>query len=211
MIRAMMRTGTPLAVVAAALALGACKSPRGFVPPYGQAPLPTASRPGPGEMVLDRGDWLLGDQSAVYRVLAQEREGPPTHVGYVVSRRYREVRGGPVFTMHEVTSLDRDDQLGLVDSLGRAKKFTPRIGGGIDVVELGANTLEASVGAIFGLVRPVTLERTTERRIAFEMLDANKDGGLSPQEWPRAHGREDADRNRDGVVDFAEFDAIDRL
>jgi hypothetical protein len=169
------------------------------------------SRPAPGELTLDRGDWLLGDQSAVFKVLATEREGLPRHVGYVVARRYREVRGGPEFTMYEVTSLDRDDQVGLVDSLGRAKKFTPSRAGGLDATDLGASTLEASVGAIFGLVRPVVLERTTERRIAFEMLDANHDGGLSAEEWPRSQGREDADRNRDGAVDFAEFDALDRL
>ena len=201
-----------VALLGALLALGACKSPR-YVPPYGQAPVTPATRaPAPGELMLDRGDWLLGDESAVWKVLVEPREGRPNHVGFLVQRRYREVRGGPEFPMYEVTTLDRGEQVGLIDSLGNAKKFSPRRGGGIDVTDLGNGTLETSVGAILGTVRPVVHEKTTERRLAFEMLDANGDGSLSPAEWPRSSGAsKDADRNHDGKVDFAEFDAIDRL
>jgi hypothetical protein len=127
-------------------------------------------------------------------------------------RRYREVRGGPHFTMYEVTTLDRDEVVGLVDSLGRARRLTPRRGGGIDSTDLGSNRLEESVGAILGSVRPVTLERTSERRIAFEMLDADADGYVTPQEWPRSQGAAtDADLNRDGRIDWQEFDRLDRL
>jgi hypothetical protein len=207
----MTRVPTFGAVALLAGALCACKSPR-YEAPYGQPPeAPAVRGAAPGELVLNRGDWLLGDQSAVFKVLAEPREGGrPVHLGYVVARRYREVRGGPDFRMYEVTTLDRDEQVGLVDSLGNAKRFTPRRGGGIDVVDLGNSHLEASVAAIFDTPRPVTLEATTERRIAFEMLDADRDGYLTPAEWPRSQGAE-GDANRDGKIDWQEFDRLDRL
>jgi hypothetical protein len=198
---------------AAVATLAACRAPR-VEAPYG-TPLgtPAARTSAPGELLLDRGDWLVGDQSALFKVLLTPEGGArPVHAGFVVQRRYREVRGGPVFTMHEVTTLDRDEQVGLVDSLGNAKRFVPRRGGGIDVVPVGNNpSLEANVGAIFQEVRPVVIERTTERRVAFEMLDADRDGYVTLAEWPPSRRGSDPDTNGDGRVDWQEFDAVDRL
>jgi hypothetical protein len=211
-----MRLSRLAALAAAALACAAlpgCRAPR-VEAPYGELMGTPATRTAaPGELLLDRGDWLVGDQSGLYRVFATPvAGGRPVPVGFVVERRYREVRGGPVFTMHEVTSLDRDEQVGLVDSLGNAKRFVPRRGGGIDVVQVGNNpSLAENVAAILGEVRPVVVERTSERRVAFEMLDADRDGYVTAAEWPSTQRAFDLDRNGDGRVDWQEFDAADRL
>jgi hypothetical protein len=200
-----------LAVLAAACALVGCaKSPR-----YASgAGLPAASsgpgQPGnPSEWTVNRGDWLVGDQIGVWKVVAEGEGGkPPETIGYVTARNYREVRGGPTFTLREVTTLDRDDVIGMIDSLGNAYRYLPRRHGGADPQSVGHNTLELSVQAIFGTMRSVTLEATSERKIAFELLDANHDGGITKEEWPSAPAH---DRNKDGKVDFNEFDAADRL
>src|SRR5688572_12067944 len=94
-----------------AAAFAGCKSPR-VEAPFGPAPMtPATLAPAPGEIVLDRGNWLVGDQCDVWKVLVEPREGRPVHLGYVVRRQYREVRGGPQFAMYEVTSHDRGDQV----------------------------------------------------------------------------------------------------
>ncbi len=166
-----------------------------------------------GEMSLNRGDWLVGETSGIWKVLADSGGGtPPQPIGHLVARHYREMRGGPVFTMYEVTTLDRHEHVGMIDALGNAIRFVPRRQGGYDSVPAGNSTLEFNVQAIFDTLRPITLEPTSERRLAFEGLDANHDGGLSAEEWPRVKETNPrVDRNGDGKVDYQEFDAIDSL
>ena len=114
--------------------------------------------------------------------------------------------------MYEVSTLDREEIIGTVDSLGNAIRFRPRRGGGIDTEKVGNNTLPLSVQAIFDTVRPVTLVATTERALAFEALDLNKDGMLDEKEFPRVKERIGSpDRNKDGKVDPQEFEAADDL
>jgi hypothetical protein len=172
------------------------------------APLPVA---GPSDSIsLARGDWLVGEQAGLWIVLEHPYQGPPARIGYLSERHYREVRGGPVLTMYEVTALDRGQVLGIVDGLGAAKRFHPRRGGGLDVEPLGAATLPLSVQAIFGTTHPVTLERTSERALAFEALDKNGDKLLDATEYPRLKTRvANADRNGDGKLDLQEFLAAD--
>jgi hypothetical protein len=164
----------------------------------------------PGELSLNRGGWLMGSQDKVWLVLEENAAGgPPKRIGYVTSRRYREVRGGPEFTMYEVTSLDRKEVVGMVDSLGNATRFRWRYGG-VDQEKMGNNTLPLGVQAIFGTVRPISLRETSERDLAFEMLDKNSDGLLDAAEFPRIADRVGSpDRDRNGKVDRQEFEDAD--
>jgi hypothetical protein len=166
-----------------------------------------------GDFSLRRDDWLVGTQTGVWvaTVPADVPGMPPVRLGYVVARSHRQVRGGPAFTIYEVTRLDRTVPIGIVDSLGNAKRFKPRRDGHIEVEDAGNSTLALSVGAVFETVKPVTLEATTEHRIAFETLDADKNGFLDAKEYPTiGAARGSPDVNRDGKLDFAEFDALDR-
>lgn len=162
---------------------------------------------------IDRGDWMVSQGTKVFKVVAQgQANRPPRHVGYLEERRYRQRRGGPQFTLYSVSTLDRKEQVGHIDQLGRAYRYEPQRNGSFDKVELPSNTLEENVQAILGSSAKVSFESTSERRLAFEALDADGDGLLQAVET-RSFGDRiaGADRNGDGVVDFQEFDAADVL
>ena len=170
-----------------------------------------ASRP-VGDLVLDRGDWLVSDEKGVWKVLEeQDPKKAPVHVGYLILRNYREMRGGPAFNVYDVTRLDRNDQIGTIDGLGNATRFLPKRNGGIETKKVGNSTLALNVTAIFDTIHAITLEATNERKLAFEALDMNHDGGLSKDEYPRISEPSSADKNHDGKIDYQEFDAIDQL
>lgn len=202
----MRRTNSGLAfalcLAVAALATTGCRSQvrrgtPGEIPVRGMAP--------------DRGDWLVGRHEKIYRVLEESATGAAAkHVGYLVERSYREVRGGPAFTHWEVTTLDRHEVIGTVDALGNAVRIKPGIAGDLDFVPVGNNTLPLGVQAIFDTMRPVRLEETSERSIAFALLDKNHDGALDATEFPRLKDRVGGpDRNGDGTVDRNEFEDAD--
>lgn len=172
-----------------------------------RAPLvePLASR-------IDRGGWMVSQQSKVYKVYESQMGLPERHVGYVMANSYKQVRGGPAFPMQVVTTLDRNDQIGHVDSLGRAVRYEPQRDGTFRNEPVGTGTLEDGVAAIFGTNRAVRLEATSERRLAFEALDVDGNGLLTPDESASFGDRiQGADTNGDGGVDFAEFDIVDTL
>jgi hypothetical protein len=202
-----------------AVALGACSS-RGRGPrrdatspassggPAGS----TSDLTGPGDWSLNRGDWLRSEQGRIWRVMEQQRQGGSLPIGFVTERRYQEMRGGPIFTMYEVWGPDRTVQKGQVDALGNAVRFDPIRNRGVDSTKVGNASLELSVGAIFGTVRPLTLEPTSEHALAFEALDVNRDGRLDKSEFPRVLDKfHNPDTNKDGFVDPGEFDAADSL
>jgi hypothetical protein len=164
-------------------------------------------------MRMDRSDWMVNEATNVSRVMsARQPNRPPEHIGYLVEKRYRQMRGGPQFTMYSVTTLDRDEQIGHIDQLGRAVRYEPRRNGTFESVPAGSNTLERNVQSIFDTKHRITFRPTNERRIAFDSLDVNGDGLLQLTETASFGDRiTGADRNGDGVVDFAEFDAIDVL
>jgi hypothetical protein len=174
-----------------------------------------------GSFAVNRGDWLVGKQTGVWKVLAEQHSGAPKRIGYVTSRNHREVRGGPAFEMYEVTSLDRNTVVGSVDSLGNAVRFAPTRNT-VEAIPVGNNRLEISVQAIFDLITPVTLEKTTERDLAVEVVfnsyDHNGNGIIErdekdadtneyptvPEELKRFIK---ADANKDGRLDKTEFEA----
>ncbi|MDA1196055.1 MAG: EF-hand domain-containing protein [Planctomycetota bacterium] len=162
---------------------------------------------------IDRGDWMVNQGATVYKVMAQAQANrPPEHIGFVEKRQYRQRRGGPEFNIHIVTTNDRKEQVGHIDQLGRAYKYEPQRNGTFQQVEVPSNSLEFNVQAILGSAQHVTLKKTSERRLAFEALDADGDGVLQLAETQSFGGRvTSADVNRDGVVDFEEFDALDVL
>jgi hypothetical protein len=206
--RSRLATLASAAALAAALASASCRGAG-----IERHPLPLA---GPcdagttGDWSINRGDWLVGEKVGLWTVNAHPRTGAPVRVGYVTERHYREVRGGPVFQLFEVTNLDRSRAVGTVDALGNAKRFRPRQGGGFDTEAAGNSTLALGVQAILESSDPVTLDPTSERALAFEMLDANRDGVLEPKEFPRLSSKlANADRNGDGKVDFQEFETAE--
>jgi len=166
------------------------------------------------DLTLNRGDWVVGRETGVWTatIPGATNASAPVRLGYVTSRLYREMRGGPTFTMYEVTSLDRKDVVGIVDQLGNAKRFKPGRDGLIETEDAGNATLPLSVQAIFQSMKPLTLNKTTERALAFELLDANHDGKLDKTEFPRLADRyASPDKNKDGYVDANEFEMIDDL
>lgn len=162
---------------------------------------------------IDRGDWRVSTGTKVFKVVAQAQPNrPPEHVGFMEERRYRQRRGGPEFTMYSVTTRNRDEQVGHIDQMGRAYRYEPQRNGTFNKVELPSNSLEINVQAILGSTKSVTFQQTSERRLAFDRLDADGDGLLQKVETESFGDRiTGADRNGDGVVDFEEFDAIDVL
>jgi hypothetical protein len=191
-------------------ALPACRGPGGGSPNR-STPFPTVDC---GNLAarLDRGDWMVNQATRVSKVLETRLNQPPREIGYLVASEYRQMRGGPVFTMYKVTTLDREQQIGHIDQMGRGARYEPQRNGTFEAVDIGVGTLEDQVSAIFGLSRAVILEPTSERRLAFEALDRNGDGLLGREEAASYGGAViGADRNGDGVVDFEEFDALDDL
>ncbi len=174
-----------------------------------------------GDMSLDRGGWIVGQQKGVWKVTQEVMGKAPLLLGYVVAREHREVRGGPTFTMYEVTTTDRKDVVGSVDSLGNATRFVPGRNGSVERVPVGNNRLDLSVAAIFDTVRPIELVPTTERALAIEALftSYDKDGDgqitrsddLDKNEFPPQPEQIKrflaADANRDGRVDRTEFES----
>ncbi len=193
----------------AALGLAGCRArPAGT-----EYSVPTLGAP-VGAMSLDRGAWLVGTTKGLWEVTVpgDTPSSKPVRIGYVTAREHREVRGGPAFTVYEVTGLDRSSPVGIVDSLGNAKRFKPRVNGHQEVEDAGNSTLNFSVQAIFETLKPVTLTATTERKLAFELLDADGNGTLDATEFPAIGARRGSpDTNRDGKVDWNEFDADDDL
>ena len=141
-----------------------------------------------------------------------ERLHERQRIGYLVKTSYRQLRGGPEYDVYEVTTLNRREKIGHIDQVGRAFRYVPRRNQGFDAVDEGVGSLEDSVGAIFQTPKAITLTKTTERELAFEKIDKNGDGYLDEEETRMLGDRiPGADRNRDGKVDFAEFDTIDQL
>jgi hypothetical protein len=207
-IRKSFRALSVACLLAAAAAGGACSS-RGRAP---RSEGPASPLTEPGEWSLNRGDWRRSEQTGVWTVMEQQREGPAKRIGYVTEMHYQELRGGPVLAVFEVYGLDRRERIGQVDALGNAVKFVPIRNRGVESVPAGNASLELSVGAIFGTVRPITLERTTEHALAFEALDVNHDGRLDKSEFPRLLDKfHNPDTNKDGFLDPQEFDAADAL
>lgn len=163
---------------------------------------------------LDRGDWMVNQQTRIWKVRIDQslQNMPPKHVGFLLAKRFRQMRGGPEFEMYTVTSLNRKEQLGHIDSVGRAVKYEPRRNRGFVEKSVGTGSLEESVAAIVGTLERVTLEATTPRRLAFEAVDVNADGLLQPAEMqPYGDRLSGADRNGDKLVDFEEFAAVENL
>jgi len=191
-----------------ALALPACSSQPNRAGPARSASADLASR-------IDRSDWMVKQGSSIWRVLeARTVNGetrPPRHIGYVHAKDYRQGRGGPVQRLYEITSLNRTEVLGRIDSLGRVTRFDPVRNGTFDERSLTpAGRMEDNVGAIFGSSLELTLEATSERRIAFATLDSDGNGLLAGAELDHMGTRIlSADANGDKQVDFAEFDTLD--
>jgi len=162
---------------------------------------------------LDRSDWMVNQGTRSWRVVSHSAPNrPPEHIGYLVERRYRQMRGGPQFKMYSVTTLNRAEQIGHIDQIGRAVRYEPRRNGGFASVPAGSNTRELNVASIFETTDRITLEATSERREAFDALDENGDGLLQRGETISFGDRiTGADQNGDGVVDFEEFDVVDTL
>ena len=174
-----------------------------------------------GKFTVNRGDWLVGKDTGVWKVLAEQGEGPPKRIGYMTSRNHREMRGGPAFEMYEVTGLDRTTVLGSIDALGNGVRFVPARNT-VEAVPVGNNRIDLSVQAIFDLIKPVTLEKTTERELAaeavFNSYDHNGNGLIErdekdadKNEYPTVAEEQKrfikADANKDGRLDRTEFEA----
>lgn len=208
MSRRSVRAAFALAAVAA-LGLAGCRArPAGT-----EYSVPSLSAP-VGAMTLDRGAWLVGTTKGLWEVTVpgDTPSSKPVRIGFVTAREHREVRGGPAFTVYEVSGLDRSSPVGIVDSLGNAKRFRHIGNGHQEVEDAGNSTLNFSVQAIFQTLKPVTLTPTSERKLAFEALDADGNGTLDATEFPAIAARRGSpDTNRDGKVDWNEFDADDDL
>jgi len=190
----------------AVLVVTGCQSRR---PPPPERTLAVGCVDSSSPITLDRGDWTVSQRTAVWRVKEARVNLPPQTVGYMVQRKYRQMRGGPTYAMYDVTTLNRREQIGRIDTMGRAWRYEARRNAGFGEVDLGINSLENGVAAIFQTARAVTLEQTTERQLAFESFDRNGNGVLEREEMePHGDRLLSADRNRDGTVDFDEFNAI---
>lgn len=161
---------------------------------------------------LDRGDWMVSRRTAVWNVMKAREGRPPVRVGYLVERTYRQVRGGPEYTMYDVTTLNRREKIGRIDQLGRAWRYEPQHNAGFEEFDEGISDLERGVADIFRTKRTITLEKTTERRLAFEVFDRDDSGFLEVEEVARHGDRlRRADTDGDSRVDFEEFDKIPTL
>ena len=108
--------------------------------------------------------------------------------------------------MHRAPHLAASALLALAAASGCKYPYTG------DVEDAGNSTLPLSVQAIFQTLKPVTLTSTSERKLAFELLDADGNGTLDATEFPAITARRGSpDTNHDGKVDWNEFDADDNL
>jgi hypothetical protein len=165
---------------------------------------------------LDRGDWMRSTGSETWKVYEERtvdgQSRPPRHIGYLSARDYRQERGGPAFRVYEVSTLNRKEVLGRIDELGRVTRYDAQRNGTFVESPLVSSTLENNVGAIFGTPHMITLEKTDARHMAFEALDTDSNGALDAKETAAFGTRlSAADTNKDGKLDFAEFNAIDSL
>lgn len=212
-----------LAVLAVAVSATACSS--GNRSPWGTRQVvddtPALARPS-GNFNVNRGDWLVGKETGVWMVTANPTGiAAPKRIGYVTSSNHRELRGGPAFEMYEITTLNRKNVVGSIDSLGNAVRFAP-VRNTVEAVAIGNNRLDLSVQAIFDLVTPVTLTKTTERALAAEAVFNSYDhngNGLIERDEKDAEKNEypsnpaevkrfiKADANKDGRLDKTEFEA----
>jgi hypothetical protein len=195
----------------AALAFPACKSASVRVP--GPPHINYQSDCDNLALRLDRGAWMENQGTRIWKVLAAGAPNrPPRHIGYLDERTYQQVRGGPQFRMYTVTTLDRNEQIGHIDQLGKGVRYEPRRNGTFEQVPVGSNTREQNVQAIFDTKEAVMFVATSQRRLAFDSIDASRDGVLQPAETQTLGARiTGADTNGDGVVDFEEFNAVDIL
>ena len=194
----------------AALAVTGCQLPH--CPPPAERPLSMGCVSSCSNFELDRGDWEVSRRTAVWKVQEARENRPPETIGYVTRRMYRQMRGGPEYSVYVVTTMNRNETIGRIDQMGRAWRFEPRRNAGFEEVDLGATSMENGVGKIFQTRHQVTLEQTSERRLAFEAFDRNGNGALEADEVePHGDPLRRADTNGDGKVDFGEFDAIPRL
>ena len=158
---------------------------------------------------LDRGDWMVDRRTQVWKVLENQPNLPPRHIGYLKRTQYKQQRGGPSFELYDVTTLNRREKIGRIDQMGRAYRFVPRRNLGFTEVDEGVASLPDSVGAVFQSMRGINLIPTTERQITFELLDKDGDGLLREQEIAGMGDRiPAADTKEYGAVDFVEFNAI---
>jgi hypothetical protein len=202
----------PVVLAATAFLLAACEGGARCTPVSDDRVLSVGCQDTSAPLRLDRGDWMVSQGTEVWKVVEGPLEGPWFLKGYLVARDYRQMRGGPTYRIYTVTTMNRREEIGRIDQLGRAYRYVPQPNAGFIEVDEGVNTLENSVGAIFQTPRPVRLEKTSERRLAFELLDKDRDGLLQPEETlPHGDRLRQADVNRDGHVDFEEFDALDIL
>lgn len=205
-------THLPVLALLGLLGLAACQSRPGTMTVVG-------SRVSGSDLAgrMDTSDWLERQGGEVWRVMeARTVNGetrPSKHIGYLEARDYRQGRGGPTLRLYEVTSLDRKEILGRIDSLGRVTRYEPvRNGTFQEIPVTPAGRLEDDVGAIFASLQVISLEATSERRIAFARIDKDGNGVLTQDELlGMGTVISDADANGDKQVDYAEFDKIDRL
>lgn len=210
----MIRIALPMmGALGLAVLTAACSSPEPFARSTGQSGFTDAaiqSEPIAGR--IDRGEWMVNTRSKIWKVFENQPTGPARHVGFVEGSQYRQMRGGPEFRLFKVTTLDRNDQIGHIDHLGSAVRYEPRRDGDFVEVPVGSSSREENVSAIFDTRRTVRLEATSNIRLAFEALDENNDGRLDNAETQDWGGRlAQADKNRDGFVDFDEFETVERF
>ena len=202
-----------LPLLGVGLLVAACTSPEPFSRSTGQPGFTAAAVDSePLAARMNRGDWMVATKSRIWKVFENQPSGPERHVGYLVGSKYRQVRGGPEFTMYKVTTLDRNDQIGHIDQVGRAVRYEPRRDGEFVEVPVGSSTREENLASIFDTRRTMRVEATNEIRLAFEALDDDGDGRLSRTETADWSGRvASADANNDGFVDFEEFAELERF
>jgi hypothetical protein len=193
------------------LGAAGCSGPN-RCPPPGEPVLDIGCVESCSPMTLDRGTWKVSRRTAVWKVQESQVNAPPKTIGYLVRRKYREMRGGPEYHMYMVTTTNRREEIGRIDQMGRAWRYEPRRNAGFEEIDEGTHALEIGVAAIFQTRRAVTLHETTERVLAFELLDRDGSGYLEKNEVAQHGDRlQGADRNGDGLVGFDEFDALDVL
>lgn len=207
----MIRIVLPL--LGAGLLVAACTGPEPFARSTGQSGFTSAAiNSEPLAARMNKGDWMVASQTRIWKVFENQPSGPERHVGYLIGSKYRQMRGGPEFTMYKVTTRNRNDQIGLIDPMGRAVRYEPRRNGEFVEIPVGSSSREENLASIFETRRTMRVEETSEVRLAFEALDDNGDGRLSRNETAEWSGRiESADTDNDGFVDFEEFVQLERF